>query len=380
MAAFRVLQVFTIMNRGGAESMIMNYYRKIDKDKVQFDFLVFRKEKAAFDDEIEHLGGKIFKLDPINPLFPKSSYNDLRIFFDTHQDYSVIHSHLNTFSSFPLKVASEFNIPCRIAHAHIALDKVSLKSLVTQKESLPEVIKKIIKLHLKKSIHRYTTHYFSCGRKAGEWLFGKSTPFFTMNNAIDTEKFRFDPVLRKKYREKSGIDKELVIGHIGRFDSQKNHIFLLQIFTSLLDINPNSKLVLIGDGSLKNEIEKETKIRSIDDKVEFLGVRTDIPELCQMMDVFVFPSFYEGLPVTLIEAQAAGLRVLAADTITEEVRLSNLIEFLSLKESPEFWAKKILDMDITTRSNTQKLIVDRGYDIYSNTLQMQEFYLQQNNN
>ncbi len=380
MGAKRILQVFTIMNRGGAESMIMNYYRNIDRTKVQFDFLVHRKEKAAFDDEIESLGGKIYKFGPINPLFPKKYYEELRDFFREHTEYSVVHSHLNTFSCFPLKIAKEFNIQIRIAHAHIAMEKLALKSILTQKESWTDIAKQIIKLQLKKRIHKHTTHHFSCGNKAGEWLFGNDTSFRTMNNAIDSEKFRYNPVIADSYRKKNQIGNEIVLGHVGRFDSQKNHTFLLQIFEALLKINPNYRLVLIGDGHLRSKLENETKHLSIYDKVKFLGVRTDIPELYQMMDVFVFPSLYEGLPVTLIEAQAAGLKVLASDTITEEVRLSDLIQFISLKESPALWAKKIVDLDITKRKDTKYLIVDGDYDIVSNALKAQEFYLQQKNN
>src|SRR5690606_35246150 len=141
MSVIRVLQVFTVMNRGGAESMIMNYYRNINRDKVQFDFLVHRKEKAAFDDEIESLGGKIFKIDPINPLFPGKYFKQLRNFFKEHSEYSIVHSHLNTFSSFPLKIAAEFNIPYRIAHAHIAIDNINIKTL--SKGNFKEAIKKI---------------------------------------------------------------------------------------------------------------------------------------------------------------------------------------------------------------------------------------------
>ena len=152
MALIRILQVFTIMNRGGAESMIMNYYRKLDRNKFQFDFLVHRQEKAAFDDEIESLGGKIYRFSPISPFFPKKYYNELRRFFKAHPEYSIIHSHLNTFSCFPLKIAREFNIPCRIAHAHIAIDKVNLTSFLSQKESPKETLKKLIKLQLKKRV------------------------------------------------------------------------------------------------------------------------------------------------------------------------------------------------------------------------------------
>ncbi|GAA4274197.1 glycosyltransferase family 1 protein [Aquimarina gracilis] len=378
MGVTRVLQVFTVMNRGGAESMIMNYYRKIDKNKIQFDFLVHRKERGAFDDEIESLGGKIYRFDPINPFFPKQYYQALRTFFKEHTEYSIIHSHLNTFSPFPLKIAKEFDIPCRIAHAHIAINEVNLGSFFNPKEGIKETLKKLVKFQLKKKIKRDPSHFFSCGEKAGKWLFG-DIPFTMMNNAVDTRDFAYDTLVEKRYKEKFGLQDELVIGHIGRFVSQKNHSFLLQIFAALLKENPNSSLVLIGDGPLRSSLEKEAKNLGIYHKVHFLGVRTDIPQLCQMMDVFVFPSFYEGLPVTLIEAQSAGLKVLASDTITTEVCLTDDIQFLSITDTPNVWVDKILAGASSNKANNVEVITNKGYDILKNTEVFQDFYLKQVN-
>ncbi|TGV03947.1 glycosyltransferase family 1 protein [Flavivirga rizhaonensis] len=377
MAVIRVLQVFTIMNRGGAESMIMNYYRSIDKNRVQFDFLVHRKEKAAFDDEIESLGGKIYKLNSINPLSPNIYYNELRAFFKKHNEYKVIHSHLNTFSFFPLKIANEFKIPCRIAHAHIAIEKIRLRDLLPNGESYKEISKKIIKFHLKKKIHTHTTHYFSCGEKAGKWLFGEKTLFTIMNNAINAKAFAYNPEISAKYIKEYHLENQLVIGHVGRFSSQKNHSYLLRIFSSLVQKKDNCVLILIGDGPLRKKLELEVKNSAIENKVRFFGVRTDIPELYQMLDAFVFPSFYEGLPVTLIEAQSAGLKVFASDRITNEVHLTNDINFLPITISPDVWADKILEGTENEKSNNFDLIKEKGYDIQKNTEIFQEFYLKQ---
>ncbi|MGY3794365.1 glycosyltransferase family 1 protein [Aquimarina sp. 433] len=377
MGVIRVLQVFTIMNRGGAESMIMNYYRKIDRSQIQFDFLVHRKEKAAFDEEIENLGGRIYRFDPINPLFPGDYYNKLRDFFKEHSEYSIIHSHLNTFSCFPLKIAKEFNIPCRIAHAHIAIDDVSLGSLFSNKESIKETFKKLIKLQLKKKVKKDATDLFSCGDKAGNWLFGKDISFTTMNNAIDTEKFAYNQSIAQQYKKEFDVEKNLVIGHVGRFASQKNHTFLLKIFKEVLQKKPEAVLMMVGDGPLRSVMEKEAAQLSIEKNVRFLGVRADVPQLFQMFDVFVFPSFYEGLPVTLIEAQAAGIKVFASDSITTEVSLTEDIEFLSIDQSPESWADKILAIDASVKNDNVQKIVEGNYDIVSNTLEIQEFYKEQ---
>ena len=378
MAAIRVLQVFTIMDRGGAESMIMNYYRKIDKSKIQFDFLVHRDKKGAYEAEIKALGGNIYRLPAISPFYPYSYYKKLRAFMNSHYNYSIIHSHINTFSSFPLKIAKEYQIPCRIAHAHIALDRLNLKTIIRNKEGVTEVLKHITKLILRMRINTYPTHSFSCGQKAGNWLFG-NTPFKTMNNAVDSERFQYNSDIEKEYKGKLQMNKAMIIGHIGRFDSQKNHSFLLNIFAELLKKKPDSKLILIGDGPLKKKVENEAKTLSIHEDVNFLGVRQDIPELLQIMDVFVFPSIYEGLPVTLIEAQSSGTHILAADTISEEVKITDLIEFVGLNKSPEFWAEKIISIKTNkiSKPNTKELIIKNGYDIISNTKKLETFYLKQ---
>ncbi|AXT59933.1 glycosyltransferase family 1 protein [Aquimarina sp. AD10] len=376
MGMIRILQVFTVMNRGGAESMIMNYYRKIDRSKIQFDFLVHRKEKAAFDDEIESLGGKIYRFDPISPFFPKKYYNELRAFFKVHPEYDIVHSHLNTFSSFPLKIAKEFEVSCRIAHAHIAIDKVSLATLLSSKENFKETIKKLVKLQLKKKVKNHATHLFSCGDKAGNWLFDNAS-FTTMNNAIDTEKFRYNESLESKYKKEFDLQNDLVLGHVGRFVSQKNHAFLLDVFADLLKVKPDVSLVLIGDGPLRASMENMAKNLKIEHKIHFLGVRTDIPELCQMLDVFVFPSFYEGLPVTLIEAQAAGLKILASNTITKEVHLTDNIKFLPIDDTTKQWVDQIVKIKTFKKEDQVQKIIDGDYDIISNTKKIEEFYFQQ---
>ena len=370
MPVIRILQVFITMNRGGAESMIMNYYRNIDRTKIQFDFLVHNKERSAFDEEIESLGGKLFIMSKINPFY---YYKNLKHFFKAHTEYSIIHSHLNTFSCFPLRIAKKFNIPVRIAHAHTATQKIKFKDLTSLK-SIKEALKKLVKFYLKKNIHKYTTHYLSCGEKAGNWLFGNKQPFLIMNNAINAENFIYNPSISLEYRKEHGLETEIVIGHIGNFTNPKNHSYVLKVFKEILDINRNCSLVLIGDGPLRKTIKNEAEQLSIAHKIKFLGMREDISNLCQMMDVFIFPSFYEGLPVTLIEAQASGLKIFASNTITKEVQITNDIEFLSIKDSPKLWAKEILGKRHYERKNNFDTIQKSGYDIKSNVITLQEFY------
>jgi len=372
----RVLQVFTVMNRGGSESMIMNYYRNIDRSKVQFDFLVHRQEKGIFDDEIESLGGSIYRLNPISPFFSKKYDNELRIFFKQHSEYKIVHAHLNTFSCFPLKIAQEFGIPVRIAHAHTASPKVKLQDFFNKRDAI-EALKILVKLQLRKRIHTYTTHCFSCGEKAGKWLYGEKSNFKTINNAIDAANFSYNEAVANTYKQENNLTEQLVVGHIGNFTEPKNHSFILDVFNEVLQLHTKSRLVLIGDGPLKPEIVAKANELNITDQVLFLGVRTDIPNLCKMLDVFVFPSFYEGLPVTLVEAQAADLKIFASDTITNEVKITDKLEFLSINASPKLWAKKIVENYPYQRTDTKQMVEKNGYDIKQNAIELEEFYVHQ---
>tara|TARA_R110002049_G_scaffold275301_1_gene453331 strand:+ start:12225 stop:13343 length:1119 start_codon:yes stop_codon:yes gene_type:complete len=370
------------MDRGGAESMIMNYYRHIDRTKVQFDFLVHKQEKGAFDDEIESLGGQIYRIKSINPFFPKQYYKELRQFFKTHSGhYKIIHSHLNTFSSFPLKIAKEFNIPVRIAHAHTSSQKISIKDFLNRKNA-KEALKILVKMYLKTNILTYTTHCFSCGDKAGKSMFGKHSNFKIINNAIDTSCFMYNKTTELEYRDQLNLKDKLIIGHIGNFTEPKNHNFILEVFNEFIKINKQEAvLLLVGDGPLKTQIEEKSKRLNIQDRTLFLGSRSDVANLCQIMDFFIFPSIYEGLPVTLIEAQAAGIKILASDTITKEVQITNDIKFLSINNvSAKSWAKAILSLYPYVKKNNFNMIQKSGYDIKSNAHVLQEFYQKQNNN
>ena len=196
-----------------------------------------------------------------------------------------------------------------------------------------------------------------------------------MNNAIDANQFTYNDLISKQYKKKYGLENKLIVGHIGRFTSQKNHSFLLKIFQNLLQKKQDCQLVLIGDGPLRETIIQEAKNLSVYDNISFLGVQSDVPNLYQMFDVFVFPSFYEGLPVTLIEAQSAGIKVLASDTITDEVNLTDEIQFVSIKKSAAYWADKILEIYPYKKNNNYIIIKNEGYDIEANTKKYQDFCL-----
>ena len=360
----RVLNLFTIMDRGGAETMVMNYYRHIDRTKVQFDFLVHREKRGAYDDEIEALGGKIYRLCPIYPQNFARYKRELRSFFHAHPEYTIIHSHMSELGYFAFREAKRQGVPVRICHAHNAPHGFDLKM--------------IMRTYFKKRMMPYLTHMFMCGAESGKWLFGKEneSQFIMLNNAIDAAAYRYDPAKRAAIRQQLGLTDAFVIGHVGRFNLQKNHPFLLSVFAALLKKEPHAVLLLAGGGEDMPRMQELARTLGISTQVRFLGVRSDIPDLMQAMDVFVFPSLYEGLPVTMVEAQAAGLPCLISDKVPPECILTkDLVEVVPLAVGAEVWADKILEKRNTPRTDRSAEIAAHGFDITTEAVKLQEFYL-----
>lgn len=352
----RILQVVTYMGRGGIETMLMNYYRHMDRSKVQFDFLVHRDFRADFDSEIEALGGRIHRVPPMNPLKP-SYWKALGDFFREHP-YETVHCHLNYKSGIILAAAKKAGVPVRIAHAHIA----------SMKKDWTLVARRIMGM----LIPRTATICLSCGQEAGRAVFGK-TSFSFLANAIQPQPFLFSVATRKKTQEELKLIDTYVILHVGRFDYQKNHTFLLDAFAEVLKRAPKATLIMAGDGPLRSAMEGKAKALPVD-SVRFLGVRKDIPQLLQAADVFVFPSRFEGLPVTMIEAQAAGLPCIKSDTITDECVVTDLVQSLPLGD-PEVWADAILAVKGTPRTDRLADIQANGYDIGAAAKKLERFYL-----
>lgn len=358
----RVLQVVTHMNRGGLETMLMNYYRQIDRQKMQFDFLVHRQERASYDDEIEAMGGRIFRLPVLNP-FSLSYKKALENFFEEHPEYQIVHVHQDCMSSVILKMAKKYNVAVRIAHSHNSNQDKNLKYL--------------IKLYYRKKISKYATHLFACGEEAGKWMFCGEN-FEILNNAIDTSKYVYNEKIREHMRSQLGIlQDELVVGHVGRFNYSKNHEFLIEIFEELSKKIP-CKLLLVGDGELRQMIEEKVKAKNLEEKVILAGIRSDVAELMQAMDVFVFPSNYEGLPVTIIEAQAAGLPCLISDKVPIECKKTDLVNQVSLACSKEKWIENIREAARVIRCDVRKEIKEAEFDIQENAAKLEEFYYKVN--
>ena len=356
----RVLHVSAGMNRGGSETFMMNLYRNVDRNKVQFDFILHTNEECAYNEEIRDLGGRIFSVPRYRGVNHFSYVRAWSAFFKEHPEYRIIHGHVRSTASIYLKIARKYGLKT-IAHSH--------------NTSSGKGIDAIVKNILQYPIRFIADYCFACSKSAGYWLFGQKRDFQVLNNSIDTAEFTFNENVRDKKREELKIQNKLVIGHVGRFHSQKNHIYLIDIFNALHAKNDNSVLLLVGDGELRASIEEKIRSLNLTNNVILTGVRSDIPELLQAMDVFVFPSLFEGLGIVVVEAQAAGLPCIVADTIPREAHVTNLIENLSLNEPPVIWAKTILRKLSYKRRDTQQEIIKCGYDIKETVKWLEEFYL-----
>ncbi len=363
MEPVRILHIVTYMGRGGLESMLMNYYRHIDRSRVQFDFLVHRDFEADYDKEIQSLGGKIYHISRLIP-WSNQYRRELKSFFQAHSEYKIVHVHQDCLSSVALRCAKECGIPVRIAHSHNSNQDKNIKYL--------------IKLHYMKKIPKYATSFFACSQTAGEWMFRRKE-FQILNNAIDAKKYQGDLKTADMIRDQYALNGKLVVGHVGRFRKQKNHEFLIDIFDALIKRNPDSVLLLAGDGDLQSVIAEKVQQLGLTDKVRFLGACSNVDQLLQAMDVFVFPSLYEGLPVTMVEAQAAGVPCVISDKVPPECIITDLVTRKSLQDSPESWAEEILKHQNRNHENTYDRICTAGFDIEANARKLQAFYLQKYN-
>jgi len=346
------------MNRGGAETFIMNIYRNIDREKVQFDFIVHTDLKCDFDDEIEQLGGKIYHCPEYKVINHSSYVKWWNNFFLEHKEYKIIHGHLDSSAAIYLKIAKQFGL-VTIAHSHNTSEGSGIKAQ----------IKKVLKYGL----NSVSDIKMGCSKEANKWLF-QNEDEIVINNSVDTNKFVYSSEISKAVKIELNIEDKFVIGHIGRFQQQKNHSFLIDIFKCIVEKNSNSVLLLCGVGELKEEIYQKVKSLGIENNVIFLGLRDDIERVCQAFDVFLFPSLYEGLPVTLVEMQAAGVPCVISDVITKEVCFTDIVKMISLDEVPEIWADEVLKYSDYIKSDTSKQIKSAGFDIKETALWLQNFY------
>ena len=358
----RILHVVVNMNRGGAETLLMNLYRNVDRTKVQFDFLTCKE--GVFDQEIVSMGGNVHRIPYITDIGHYGYMKALEHFFATQREYNIVHSHMDKMSGLVLRSARRNQIPIRIAHSHSTRSEGSFTA-------------RLYKWYAGKNILPSATHLLACSNAAARWLFkNRNDEVKIIQNGIECEQFAFSQEVRNQVRKELELDQHFVMGHVGRFNHPKNHSFLVDLFAQIVNVIPKAKLVLVGDGPLRREIEEKIQDLHLKDKVKILGVRSDIHRLLQGFDLFVFPSLHEGLPVTLIEAQGSGLPCLISDVITDEVDMGlGLIHYASLQEKSKWLdvIKRIAESPVQRVSSYQSLR-EKGYDIKRTAAWTEGFY------
>lgn len=335
------------MDRGGVSTFMMNVYEKMHSEKIQIDFLVHTLSKGVRDEDILNLGGKIFRV-PARGRNPLKNYRQIKQIM-LNGKYDVVHAHADAGNSTILAIAKECDIPIRISHCHNT--NYTNKSL----------LKKFLNEQLKKQIPRYATHLWACSEKAGEWLYGNHS-FEVIPNAIDVQKFIYSPQLSKDLRKELNLENKFVIGHVGRFDYQKNHDFLLKVFAEVINEREDAHLVLIGKGELEEVIKKQANQLGILDKISFLGESSNVNKLINVFDVGVFPSLFEGFGIAVLEMQINGLPLVVSDNFPSEINLTDNIRFLSLDETVKYWCETILETKGRDTGAVDKIIA-KGYNL-----------------
>lgn len=360
----RILHVLGGLSLGGAESRIMDLYRSTDRQKMQFDFLVHSSEKEHFDEEIEALGGRIYRVPRFkvyNWFFYKRA---LKRFFAQHHEFRAVHGHMTSTAAIYLPIAKKAGVPIVIGHARSAGVSGGLKGLLTK--------------WLRRPLKHRADYCLACSKEAGEAVYGKkwmdAGRVEVIPNAIDADKYGYDENVRNEMRRELGLSDKLVIGHVGSFREAKNHVFLIQIFAEIYKKRKDAVLLLLGDGALRETIEKQVSEAGLTQAVRFLGNQAKVSPYYQAMDYLVFPSLYEGLPGTVIEAQAAGLRILVSDAVTKEAGVTELAEFFSLHKTASEWAAHVVENCGYERKNRLSDIQKAGFDINAQAARYEEIY------
>lgn len=366
----KILHIVGIMNRGGIETFLMNVLRRVDHHQYRFYFLITREEEGDYDNEIKSLGGKLIHVKHISKIgyfrYRKEIMDRIR-----EHDFDVVHCHMNALSGFYLPIAKACHIPIRIAHCH------------STKNSLQDngLLKMVIKNYLRISIRKSATHFLACGIKAGKWLFGEEIAkkkLILIWNGINAKAFSYDEEKNLSIRDALQLNtSDFIVGHVGRMNYPKNQVFIIDIFNELLKKMPHSKLVIVGEGPLREEIEARIIKYSLEKQVYLLGLRNDVSKLMSMFDVLLMPSHYEGFPVTALEAQAASLPCVLSSNISDEVAIvDGLVEFVSLKAPLEEWVQALMDAFSLRRKDIDGAsdLIQKGYDISSVTHKLLGIY------
>ena len=357
----KVLEMIACLNYGGSQAMIVNLCKAMNRNEVQCDFVVDHPEYSGMEDIVRSLGSELYVMPTFkgtNIAEVKKSWNDL---FEAHPEYQILHSHSRSYASIYLPIAKKHGLKT-IIHSHNT----------SNGNGIAAVVKDVLKYPLRKQ----ADYFFGCSKEAGEWLFGKKIisgdRFFVLNNAIDTDQFTFNEDIRSSYRKEFHLGNKKTFIQVGRFSPQKNQLFTLNLFSDYLAKDDESHLFLVGNGDQKEKIEQEIDSLGISDHVTILEYRNDVNKLLQMADVFLMPSFYEGLSVAAVEAQASGIKCLLSENCDHNVDITGLCSFLPLKK--EEWLSK-MEEDVTIRPYTKPYIVKAGFDVNETAKWLQDFYV-----
>lgn len=365
----KVLYFVDRMLRGGIQTFVLENWRHMDHTKVQIDFLLLDDGNTyELEDTLRGLDSRIYKLKGIWVKKPKDFVSYQRAvdaFFKVHHDYRVVHLHSSSKNYMVLKCAKKYGIPVRIAHSH----NIGFQTTSKVQILIGNLFKPLLKY--------YATDYFACSEDAGRWLFGRKK-ITVIKNAVDIDKYRYEPIKADCMRKKLKLDGKKVVGHVGRFTHQKNHTFLIDVFKELVELDSDYRLLLIGEGALEEQTKAKAKTYGVENKIIFAGFKTNVEDYMQAMDLFVFPSEFEGLGLVLIEAQAAGLPCYASEKVVpQEAKVSDLLTYIPLEDGPKMWAEQI---DKTwkkfKRETPEDAIAERGYSIAETAKQLERYYLE----
>jgi len=356
----KVLHLANMNIRSGVASFLMNYYRHIDREKIQFDFLSCALSDNNYAEEIKRLGGIVYNA----PSYKKHLFRYIGFVKNiiVNSSYDIIHCHQFLPSIILLYIAKKNGIKTRIMHSHNSFISSKWKELT---------------VYLFRNIWPFfVTDYFACSTEAAHFLFGKRCEYKQFNNTIEAERFIFNNAARYRIRNELCLpENAFVIGYVARFDKEKNHVFLIDVFKHILKENANAYLLLIGNGTLQSNIKEYVGNLDISKNVLFYGVTDKAHEFYSAMDVFVFPSMFEGLGLVGIEAQCAGLPVIASLNIPKAMQITPLVSWLDLKDGPEAWAEKVLEYSQPhERKDMTELITQNGYSINVECKKLEEEY------
>ncbi len=360
----RVVHIFGSLAMGGAETMIMNYYRHIDRDRLQFDFITHCSTEDIYQREIVSLGGRVYRLPRFKGYNIFGYRRAWRALLREHPEWGTAHIHLYSIAGIFLPIIKREGIARRILHSHNTSSPAF------------NIVTRLFVRYMRRKANRYTTDRFACSVDAGEYFFGKRD-FIVVNNAIDVKRFTFNSELRRAKRQELNLDDSFTIGHVGRFNEQKNHTFIIDIFKEAHKLNSSVKLILVGVGSpIFEQVEMTVSDAELEDCVQMAGAREDVNELMQAFDIFILPSLHEGLGIVAIEAQAAGLHTFVSDNVPDAALITELAHKLSLSDTAQAWAEQILKYNNNyIRRNMFDAVRRAGYEVGDCVVWLENFYL-----